>query len=228
MARYRDENIWLRPVLGVVSIVSILVALFVMMRGCFSAPVDPIAGHASNVVSAATEGIADYLVEHHANQNVIVVTEGKTTDNKSELNAIKSIIAKRTREALDVEIVHMESVKGALVDGYRVTNRNFETLLASHAECDVVVSFIGLPPDFESMSAFQDEDGPLFIIARTYGDGIGDRIHVPMLAAHVMTGRLRAVVLPRSQGARSVDEAPSFDDYFTLLTRDNAADLSAR
>lgn len=100
----------------------------------------------------------------------------------------------------------------------------FDALVRQHPACRLVVSFIGMPPDYSDMSLWADTPRLRPIIAVAQGG-------VPMLRNGVSGNALSAVVVPLP---RTTGEAPPpgsdaqeiFDRHYLLVTPDNLESLA--
>lgn len=102
---------------------------------------------------------------------------------------------------------------------------HFNDLLSRHADCNLVISFIGMPPDLGEMAAWTEsrQSRPTIAVA----EGV-----VPMLKDVLLSDAVCAVVVPRDRihsnqiPPRDVQEA--FAQRYLLATPDNVEELSAQ
>jgi len=104
---------------------------------------------------------------------------------------------------------------------YLVTTDAFDRLTQQHADCDVVVSLIGLPADLARVQCWQNPGGPKFVLLLPDLRHIGNRA---ALRRCFESGKLLAFVAARPNApatAGAGDWHAEFERQFVLVTRDN-------
>jgi len=106
---------------------------------------------------------------------------------------------------------------------YLVTAEAFDQLARQNAECDVIVSLIGLPADLTRVQCWQDSNGPKFALLLPDLRHIGNRA---ALRRCFENGKLLAFVAVRPNAPTTAtdttgDWRTEFDRWFVLVTREN-------
>jgi hypothetical protein len=108
------------------------------------------------------------------------------------------------------------AVGDSVMGGYAVGAGVLDNLIDEHPECEIVVTFVGLPPAVNELDALTKKRRK-FIVAGTYGDGIGRRNDASQLVEYLKARQIIGMIVPKQSISSALKEQPSFDDYFVFV-----------
>ena len=198
---------------------------------------------ALNIREIATRGLADYLAKSGQARRVLVVANpfvklGKLPREMLDMEAAGLRGLHAGFGAQLISIVAWPELKPGVLENpravfidpetttpltYLVAEDAFDKLAQSHADCDVILSLIGLPADLARVRCWQRGDGPKFALLLPDLRILGNRAAI----RHALdSGKLLAFVAtkPGSAATRvagNADARTEFEQRFVLVTREN-------
>jgi hypothetical protein len=171
---------------------------------------------------AVSYALANCLLEDLAGQSgeVVLLFPGRRDmDEHSEESYEDGFLPplRHGRGRLDLKAIHLEGATGDL--------SAFKQALMQSPEAIAVVSYAGVPADFENLIPAGKTESPLWFVF----DGDGTTHWLGALKS----GRIRAVVVPRpdvdARAARGIAGMPDtiFDRFYVLATPANAEEIAA-
>jgi len=201
-------------------------------------------GNALRVREIATRGLAEYLARTYPGKSALIISNPFTQrqDTAKAIVETEQAGIRGLREgfgtSIPVAAVAFPELKpearqnphALLADvetttplSYLVEPEAFDQLAANHANCDIIVSLIGLPLEVWRCEAWKAAGAPRFALLLPDLRIIGDASAVK---SAVKSGKLAAFVLARP-GAPGDDTAPGrdrkaeFEKRFLLVTAEN-------
>ena len=200
--------------------------------------------HELSARAVATRGLAEYLAKTQAGHRAMVLSNpySKRAGAPRDIVATEQAGIRGLRQGfgtgLTLEAVAFPELKAAAqtdpravyIDpetttplSYLVAEDAFDNLARQYADCDVVVSLIGLPAKLTRVQCWQTNGPPKFALLLPDLRIIGDREAVKRA---VKSGKLAAFVLskpdaPDSNTPVGRDFAAEFEKRFVLVTAEN-------
>lgn len=201
-------------------------------------------GNALRVRETATRGLAEHLARTHPGKNALIIsnpfTQGQGTAKgivETEQAGIRGLREGFGKSASVVAVVFpelkaeaRENPRALLADvetstplSYLVEPEAFDQLARQHANCEIIVSLIGLPLEVARCEAWKAAGAPRFSLLLPDLRIIGD---AAVVKSAVKSGKLAAFVLARP-GAPGDDTPPGrdwkaeFEKRFLLVTAEN-------
>lgn len=201
-------------------------------------------GSALRVREIATRGLAEHLARTHPGKSALVISNPFTQrpDTARAIVDTEQAGLRGLREgfgrSISVAAVAFPELKGearenprALLAGvetatplsYLVEPEAFDALAGKHANCEIIVSLIGLPLEVARCEAWKAAGAPRFALLLPDLRVIGDAAAVKVA---MKSGKLAAFVLVRP-GAPGDDTPPGrdwkaeFEKRFLLITAEN-------
>ena len=201
-------------------------------------------GNAFRAREIATRGLADYLVQTHAGKKALIVSNPFTQRKGTAKTIVEMEQAgiRGLREGFGKSVVVAavafpplrpgaeENPRALLADvetatplSYLMTSAAFDELARSHADCELIVSLVGVPLEVSGTEAWKTSGAPRFALLLPDLKTIGD---TGAIKGAMKSGKLAAFVLTRP-GAPDDETAPGkdwkaeFEKRFLLVTAEN-------
>ena len=172
------------------------------------------------VEQVKAESIVQFLSSKYPDKRVLLITEKKTKKNERQLRTILRVYRESKKD--DLRFAHAEIPPAAGEDAAmfstHIDAETFDGLLQSYPDCEIVVSYVGMPKDIGRMSIWEQEHIPKFLIADTLPNTLGRWGDAPVLADYIDQQDIVALIVPRrTTFVLDAKEVPSFDDLFIMV-----------
>jgi hypothetical protein len=186
---------------GLLAVLVIVKVVVVFRQDPAAADVRQLEDGRLQILELKMQGFGQYLAEQIPNKRVLLIT--CATLDKTE----SKIIGRGLRQGLGKAVVVAAEWQPEVSSDYSVGEmgagyvaEKVDQVLAQHRDVEVVLSLIGLPPDYQQLEFFRpyyatgaQNKGPAWIV-------MNGKVYVPELAGLIRGGYIQSAILVRSGG----------------------------
>ena len=184
---------------------------------------------------AAGVALGKYLMRQHGIARILVIADA--TFDEARFEAIMAAVSEGSEKSVDIKAVEkvgagmMEppaSGANASPGDFEMPQTRFERVVLSHLRCNLILSFVPLPQDFEKMRFMRRKEGqrPKIVLMNASVMGLQEAIASGLVSAAIIGN-------PQVRRFDSEAEPPAtpeeiFNEHYLLIDAGNVANIAGR
>ena len=144
---------WGRPVAALFGVIAVSLAIIQTVISMTPTwPAKDILEREMGYTRAQTQVLGETIARNHAGAKILLITDPETQGTRDRIKMMRESIEKGLGGS--GKVVATEAPKQ-----YFITAQEFDQMLDAHPECNLVISLMGLPYDFQEMAFWTKSDG---------------------------------------------------------------------
>ncbi len=144
---------WGRPVAALFGLIAVGIAIIQTVISMTPTwPAKDIIEREMGYTRAQTQVLGETIARNHAGAKILLITDPETKNTRDRIKMMRESIEKGLGGS--GKIVATEAPKD-----YFLTAKEFDQMMDAHPECNLVITLMGLPYDFQEMAFWTKPDG---------------------------------------------------------------------